>query len=240
MLALTFSAFVASLLGSPHCAGMCGPFVPLAVPLRSRGARTGVARSLLAFHGGRLVSYLAMGVLAGSFGALLEHGGAMLGVQRAAALLAGATMIAVGVIGIARRLGARLPLAGSSSSLARVLHGITAAAGRLSPTRRAVTIGLVTALMPCGWSYAFAVAAAGTGSVGLGALTMLALWLGTLPALTAVGFVAQRASPRVRARLPWVISIVLIAMGAYAMAFRAPIVPVTPATATVPSEAPCH
>lgn len=240
MLALAFSAFVASLLGSPHCAGMCGPFVPLAVPLRARGSRTRSLRSLFAFHGGRLVSYLAMGVLAGSFGALLEHGGTMIGVQRAAALIAGATMITIGLVGIARRLGARLPLGGTSSSLARVLHGLTAAAGRLSPTRRAVTIGLVTALMPCGWSYAFAVAAAGTGTVALAMLTMLALWLGTLPALTAVGFVADRVSPRVRARLPWVISIVLIAMGTYAIAFRAPIVPVTAPTASIPSDAPCH
>jgi sulfite exporter TauE/SafE len=240
MLALVLSAFVASLLGSPHCAGMCGPFVPLAVPLRARGARAHAGRSLAAYHGGRLVTYLVMGLVAGSFGALLEQGGALLGVQRSAALVAGATMIAIGVVGIARRLGARLPLPAVSSSLARVLHGLTAAAARLRPTRRAAAVGLVTALMPCGWSYAFAVAAAGTGTTMHGAATMFALWLGTLPALTAVGFVADRLSPRVRARLPWVVSIVLIAMGGYAMAFRAPIVPVTPETASVPSEAPCH
>jgi hypothetical protein len=240
MLALALSAFVASLLGSPHCAGMCGPFVPLAVPLRARGSRSRAGRSLLAYHGGRLAAYLAMGVVAGSFGALLERGGALLGVQQAAALIAGATMIAVGVVGIARRLGVRLPLPASSSTLARVLHGATAAAGRLSPVRRAATVGLVTSFMPCGWSYAFAVAAAGTGSAGLGAIVMVALWLGTLPALTAVGFVAERISPSVRARLPVVVSAMLIAMGAYAMAFRAPIVPVAPQAASVPSEAPCH
>lgn len=240
MFALALTAFVASLLGSPHCAGMCGPFVPLAVPLRTRGTRARAGRSLLAYHGGRLAAYLAIGLAAGGLGSLLERGGALLGLQRAAALLAGATMIAIGVVGIARRLGVRLPLPASSSGLARVLHGMTAAAGRLGPVRRAATIGVVTAFMPCGWSYAFAIAAAGTGTALYGASIMTALWLGTLPALTAVGFVADRLSPRVRARLPLVVSALLIAAGCWAMAFRAPIIPIAPESAEVPSKASCH
>ncbi len=240
MLALVLSVFVASLLGSPHCAGMCGPFVPLAVPLRRPGASTRAWRPMIAYHGGRLGAYLLVGALAGTFGFLLERGGSLLGVQQAATLLAGATMVAFGVVGIGRRLGVRLPLPDPSSTLARILHTATAAAGRLGPVRRATTIGLLTAFMPCGWLYVFAVAAAGTGSPALGAATMVAFWLGTIPALTAVGFVVHRLSPRVRARLPWLVSGLLVAMGVYAIAFRSQVVPVAPQTENVPTEAPCH
>jgi hypothetical protein len=240
MFALALTALLASLVGSPHCAGMCGPFVPLAVPLRSRGVRARVGRALVAYHGGRLAVYVAIGLLAGGFGALLEQGGALLGVQRAAALLAGATMIAIGVVGILRRFGVRLPAPAASSWVARVLHGGIAAAGRLGPVRRAATVGLVTAFMPCGWSYAFAITAASSGSAMHGAVIMTALWLGTLPALTAVGFVADRISPRVRARLPLLVSAMLIAAGGWAMAFRAPIVPIATSSTEAPSKPSCH
>jgi hypothetical protein len=238
MFALALSVFVASLLGSLHCAGMCGPFVPLAAPRRGPSKPW---RPLLAYHFGRLGAYLLVGALAGTVGLALERGGSLLGVQRAATLLAGATMIALGIVGLLRRLGLRLPVPDPSSTIARMLHAATAAAGRLGPLRRATTIGLLTAFMPCGWLYVFAVTAAGTGSPEWGAVMMTAFWLGTLPALTAVGVVVQRISPRVRARLPWLVSGLLIAIGVYTIAFRAQVVPAAPAQVeSVPTEAPCH
>lgn len=238
MLALAASVFVASLLGSPHCAGMCGPFVPLAIPRRGASKPW---RPLLAYHLGRLGAYLLVGAIAGTVGYMLERGGSLLGMQRASTMLAGAIMIAFGVVGLLRRLGLRLPLPDPSSKMAQILHAATAAAGRLGPVRRATTIGLLTAFMPCGWLYVFAVAAAGTGSPAWGPALMVAFWLGTLPALTAVGVVIHRLSPRVRAHLPWVVSVLLVAMGIYAIAFRADVVPTAPTQSeTVPTEAPCH
>ncbi|RMF85708.1 MAG: sulfite exporter TauE/SafE family protein, partial [Planctomycetota bacterium] len=95
MTALIAAVFVASLLGSLHCAGMCGPFVAFAVG--ADAGRTGGAWRHVAYHGGRLVTYSLLGVAAGALGAALDLGGAWVGVQRTAAIVAGAIMVLFGV-----------------------------------------------------------------------------------------------------------------------------------------------
>ena len=58
---------------------------------------------------------------------------------------------------------------------------------RLTPLPRALSTGLLTAFLPCGWLYLFALKAAETGSPLRGALFMIAFWLGSVPALVLVG-----------------------------------------------------
>ncbi|HEY0971648.1 MAG TPA: sulfite exporter TauE/SafE family protein, partial [Gemmatimonadales bacterium] len=74
---LALAVLVASLVGSPHCAGMCGPFVCFYAGAGA-GARP-VARwaAHAAYNGGRLLSYLALGALAGTLGAGLDAAGSM-------------------------------------------------------------------------------------------------------------------------------------------------------------------
>ena len=62
MIALAGSVLLASLLGSPHCAGMCGGFVCFYSGQDGRGQ----TRAHAAYNLGRLVSYLVLGLLAGS------------------------------------------------------------------------------------------------------------------------------------------------------------------------------
>ena len=69
MIALAGSVLVASLLGSPHCAGMCGGFVCF---YAAQGGR-GQARAHAAYNFGRLFSYLVLGLLAGALGRTLEQ-----------------------------------------------------------------------------------------------------------------------------------------------------------------------
>ena len=71
------------------------------------------------------------------------------------------------------------------------------------PIVRALAIGLLTTLLPCGWLYVFVATAAGTGSGPGGALVMAVFWAGTVPVLAGVGALAQRAAgplPRPAAR----------------------------------------
>ena len=56
------AAFVAGLLGSVHCVGMCGAFASSCA--RTRGG-------LAAWHLGRVGTYALLGALAGSVGRLL-------------------------------------------------------------------------------------------------------------------------------------------------------------------------
>ena len=86
--------FVASLLGSLHCASMCGPFAAFAL---MRDARRGAWLIQALYHGGRLLAYATLGAVAGAFGATLDFGGSLLGIGRVAGVAAGAMGSAWGV-----------------------------------------------------------------------------------------------------------------------------------------------
>jgi hypothetical protein len=83
---VTLGVFLASLAGSPHCAAMCGPFLAFAAADGDGPGANGRATPLLAYHGGRLVSYVLLGAGAGALGAGLEQLGRLAGLGRVAAL----------------------------------------------------------------------------------------------------------------------------------------------------------
>jgi len=91
---------VASLVGSIHCAAMCGGFV---CAYAGPGARRGLSNlpAHLAYNGGRLVSYVTLGLVAGAIGARVDDLGRLAGMGRGAAVLAGILMVvwALGMIG---------------------------------------------------------------------------------------------------------------------------------------------
>lgn len=228
MIPLVLAVFTASLLGSTHCVGMCGAFVAFAVtgvggelgdePKKSRGPSRAILN--LAYNLGRLLTYVVLGTIAGTIGAMLDLGGAMVGVQRAAAIGAGAMIVGFGLVAILRQMGVRvprLPLPAFMTALARKAH---ARAFDLSPIARAGTIGLLTTLLPCGWLYAFVITAAGTAHPLYGAVTMLAFWLGTLPILAAFGFGVQSLAGPLRRHLTLVTSLVLVGVGLYTLTGR--------------------
>lgn len=218
MIALLTTVFVASLIGSVHCAGMCGPFVAVAVGnLQQRGH----AAQQLAYHGARLLTYSLLGAAAGALGAVLDLGGAMAGVQRLAAVAAGALMIAIGVITALRYFGVHFAPAKLPGWAQAGLAAGHRAAARLTPVKRAAAIGLLTVLLPCGWLYAFVITAAGTGSPLSGAATMAAFWAGTTPLLALLGLGAQGALRVLGPRLPLVTSAALVALGILTVAHRA-------------------
>ena len=107
------------------------------------------------------------------------------------------------------RAGARLiPLgrapspAGLLARLERAFATLAQRARRWPAPWRAGALGLSSALLPCGWLYAFVVLAAGTGSAGRGATLLLAFWAGTVPALLGLGLSLGRLTALLGARLP--------------------------------------
>lgn len=219
MIALVTAVFLASLLGSLHCAGMCGAFVAFAVADSEGKPGQRVALNM-AYHGGRLTTYVALGVAAGSVGALLDLSGALVGLSRLAMSLAGAVMILFGISAAMTAMGkraVRLPVPKFMQKLLAMGHQ---AAMNFSPVRRALMIGLLTTLLPCGWLYAFAAVAAGTASPLLGGLTMAVFWMGTLPVLVSLGVGVQRLTGALGNRLPHVTAIMLILVGLWALIGR--------------------
>ncbi|MBK8249690.1 MAG: sulfite exporter TauE/SafE family protein [Gemmatimonadetes bacterium] len=205
--------FIASLLGSAHCAAMCGGFVCLYAG-EERGPLSHVA-----YNGGRLVSYLIVGTLAGLLGAGVENAALLVGISRGAAILSGALLLAWGTTLLLKALGIRVPL-GTTRFGQRLLAPLLARTRDASPTVRAGTIGVLSALLPCGWLYAFAVTAAGTGSVPGALVVMATFWAGTLPAMATVGLGLQRLAGPLRPRLPMVTAVVVMLIGALSISGR--------------------
>jgi len=222
MLSLFAAVFAASVLGSLHCAGMCGAFLAIAIG----DDHDRVARQA-AYHLGRLITYTSLGLAAGAAGKLLNIAGALAGIRPIAAILAGSIMVVFGIVTLLRMRGvslSRMPLPQAWTNLLKRGHELAA---RRSPNTRALMIGLLTTLLPCGWLYAFAVTAAGTGSPALGAATMAAFWLGTLPALVALGMGLQRALGPLGKKIPAITAILLVIVGLHTLVARASIEPLS-------------
>lgn len=220
MTAMLITVLVASLVGSLHCVGMCGAFVAFAV---GTGEGPGVRNKsllLVAYNGGRLLTYTALGAAAGSLGAALDLGGSYIGIQRTAAVIAGVVMIVFGIVTLLRIKGVKLPKAPLPGFLVKTVAVGQGLAMAMRPVPRALTIGLLTTLLPCGWLYAYAAVAAGTASPVYGALTMMAFWLGTLPALVAVGAGIQSLAGVLGKHLPTATAILIVIVGLFTVMHR--------------------
>lgn len=220
MTAMILTVLTASLLGSVHCAGMCGPFCGVAVG--GSNGRRGAVSTHACYHLGRLITYLAMGAAAGALGSLLNLASTLAGLQPIALAAAGGVMVAIGLIELAKLGSFRLP--GQNvrppKVLTRLLQSCQRRAAKLSGSPRALAIGLLTTLLPCGWLYAFVITAAGTGSPSLAMLVMTAFWAGTLPVMLALGVGVRELAGRLGDRLPVVTAVALVVVGVVTLSGR--------------------
>lgn len=206
----------ASLLGSMHCVGMCGPLAVWASGASEKAPRGQVIALTSLYHVGRLITYMLAGLIAGGIGSLVETGGQTLGFQLMAARIVGTIMILIGFWKLASMW---LPQAESAqtgpqpSRIGGMLVKLRPVIFGLPPSGRALATGLLTTLLPCGWLYLFALVAAGTGSPISGATTMAAFWGGTVPALTALIAGTQTLSRRFVQFVPTATAILLIVTG---------------------------
>ena len=209
------AAIIVGLLGSSHCLGMCGGIVA-ALNMGVADGPTSKPRSLLiyqlSYNGGRISSYLLVGLLAGSLGAGL----AQLGISPVAGkLVAAAFMVALGLylanwwrgLAVLEKLGAKL------------WRHIQPLGKRLFPIQtplQAYLLGLLWGWLPCGLVYAVVAWSLTTGNAYDGAMLMLGFGLGTLPAMLIAGnvfsfFQGWVRSPLVRTAA----GVILIAFGLY-------------------------
>ena len=194
---LTFTtAFLAGLLGSGHCLGMCGG---LATALGTADPGPRRAWHALLCQLGRLTSYGAAGALVGGAGAAVGFAfsistwGALLRLAAAAMIVLIGLDIVWGASGRGRWL--RVPERWG----ARVWRRLAPGARRLlpaAPGARAVVFGLLWGWLPCGLVYSVLLAAAVSGGPAQGSATMIAFGLGTLPAMTGLGFFGTRLPQR--------------------------------------------
>lgn len=197
-----WTAFTLGLVGSLHCAGMCGPLA-MAVPVIGKGTAA-IAFSRLVYNSGRVVTYMVIGVLFG----LLGQAFAMAGFQRWISIAAG-VVILIGLI-VSLKWG-------SSTMMTRwivKLKGLFGDALRKRSTASLFALGLVNGLLPCGLVYVAAAAAVTTGAWYHGAIYMFFFGLGTLPMMLGVGMLVGRLGQQWRLRLQNLVPVSLAIVGA--------------------------
>jgi sulfite exporter TauE/SafE len=170
-----WTAFILGLVGSLHCAGMCGPLA-LALP----GAVVNPARFALgrvAYNAGRIATYCMLGMIFGLFGKTLL----LAGIQRWVSISLGVVLI-VGLF-TARKLALWKPVTALVNQLKSRMSGLLRQRSLVSVG----ALGLLNGLLPCGLVYVAAAGATATSHMLDGVIYMAAFGAGTLPMMLAIG-----------------------------------------------------
>ncbi|MBU6172323.1 MAG: sulfite exporter TauE/SafE family protein [Planctomycetes bacterium] len=226
---LMVATTLASALGSVHCVGMCGPFALLATK-RSDISHTvfdQLQSRLIAYHLGRLATYLSLGLLVGFASSWVRSSGFLANIG----LVVGGGFVAIGFY---RLWMARVFKAFESNqeltNPPKHLRWITAWGRALATLRRyfpyrspfgnAFAWGATSTLLPCGWLYLFLMAAASAPTLGMTLATMFAFWIGTLPLMSFSAWSWQYISQGWRGSADRVASFCILFLGIYLIATR--------------------
>ncbi len=161
-----FSILLMSFWGSWHCAAMCGPI----------SCQFHKAISQSSYQLGRVLGYVIVGAVAGLLGKELiffSKSAWIVAVSLCALILAYNLLILF-------RPDVHQAL---SSPFGHYLSTLSFRIMKKLNINHAFGVGLLTALFPCSWLFMFYMAAAATASPLSGALVLLMLWLGSVPAL---------------------------------------------------------
>ncbi|HUO19866.1 MAG TPA: sulfite exporter TauE/SafE family protein [Steroidobacteraceae bacterium] len=208
------TAFLAGLLGSSHCALMCGGIAT------ALGTAPGGRGRIFLYQIGRIASYGIAGACVGALGAAA---GFAFSVSRWSEVLRLATAVMVMVIGL------DIALSGSGrarwlraperwgAQLWRHIAPLARGTRHAPPALRAFGVGFLWGWLPCGLVYSVLLAAAVSGGAVSGILTMAAFGLGTVPAMAGLGLLGARL-PRPEGALARVLGAVLVACGLWTAA----------------------
>jgi sulfite exporter TauE/SafE len=180
------AAFVAGLITSLHCAGMCGPLACALMPGRGDTADGNTVSTV--YHVTRLSSYAALGGIAGGLG------------RQPLAWVSGSALrwmpwlMVLFFVALGLRWDRFLP---KVAALGRANLGLRGWLRGRSKVEAAAVFGAATPLLPCGPLYFLLALALISGSALRGVEFMLAFGLGTVPLL----WLAQSQFQWVRARL---------------------------------------
>ena len=200
-----FSAFILGLLGSFHCAGMCGP-IAFVLPIdRSNSAKKLVQIGL--YHIGRLLTYSFIGFIFGWIGKGLY----LAGFQQRISILIGVLMIVMILIPVRifNKYNFSKPL---YSAVGKVKSGL----GKLlkqKSNKALFSIGILNGFLPCGMVYMALVGAMAGGTSLDGAFYMALFGLGTIPLMTMAVYLGNFLSLNVRAKIQKAVPIFVVVIG---------------------------
>lgn len=182
---------ISSVLGSLHCAGMCGPFYLLLS--RFDGSKLQIK---LFYHLGRLFTYFALASVVRFF-VPIEF------VQENNWL-----PVVFLVIWISLMLGLAKPIPVFSNVISSLLRKTR----KLNASIGGFVTGVLTTLIPCGWLYGFILLSATQETWIQGMQYIGVFWLGTVPALVISHDVMSRLNLKMGDRLRWVAVGIMVAV----------------------------
>lgn len=217
------TVFIAGIIGSPHCASMCGPLVVNFANKKSH---------LAAYQMGRLLTYAMAGALIGAFGESILGStkpawltSLTLAFMAFLLLLNGIKTFTSATLSVPKHLQwIKMP-----DSAQRLLQKVWRSLYAL-PIPRTLFAGLagaMTIFMPCGHLYTFLIGAVATGSAAKGTLYMAAFWAGSAPLLSfSAGWLRQLLSRKQSGQQKWAGGILILAglFSVIAFGLRIPVV----------------
>ena len=215
-----FAILLASLIGSPHCAGMCGGFVAL----YSCGTPKSII-SHIAYHCGRLCTYMILGGIAGYAGSRIDNRGWIVGLQRVSTGIVGVLLIMWGLVKLFPQAIRGISFMGWFKDLHTPMHYILGKRASLPPALFALLVGATSTFLPCGWLYMFVTVAAASGSWTIGIFVMAAFWLGTVPVLAGVAFATQFVSGSAMRYMPRITAGLVILAGLFSLSGHLDLLP---------------
>jgi sulfite exporter TauE/SafE len=199
-------AFMAGVLGSGHCLGMCGALVS------GYFMNSGTSKSYLPYffyQFARIFIYSLVGLGAAALGVVFVSSGIFGKMQSILQMFIGTVVIflAMGILGW-------IPFQGSVRLLPMNLVRKGYAASRTKgPLLGASMAGLLNGLMPCPLTFAMAVKATSATSISEGGLLMLTFGAGTLPTMLFVSVAFGKMSAHFRGLMLKFAALIMIAMG---------------------------
>jgi sulfite exporter TauE/SafE/plastocyanin domain-containing protein len=201
--------FVIGLITSVHCIAMCGGInlsqcIPNAAVMPQEGQRRNVLFPPIFYNAGRVISYTALGLMAGTLGSVIDISGRFRGIVQ---LIAGIFMVIMGInmLGIfpwLRRFNPHMP-----KIFAKKIEGQKA--GSKNP----LIIGLLNGLMPCGPLQAMQLYALSSDSPLAGGISMFLFSMGTVPLMFGIGALSSVLSKKFTRRVMKIGAILVTVMG---------------------------
>jgi len=204
---ILISALLLGLMGSFHCAGMCGP-IALALPLHGNTISQKIYGGAL-YNFGRTITYGIMGALFG----LLGQGLAMLGFQQIISVIMGAVMIISALFPALFKNQYRL-----DKSWFSFVGKLKKSIGEMFSIRSFSSlffIGLLNGLLPCGLVYIAIAGAIGTGNAAEGMIYMILFGLGTIPMLLSISLAGNMMSQVIRRKINKFIPVLVVVVGLF-------------------------
>jgi len=202
---ILLSALVLGIMGSFHCAGMCGP-IAIALPLHGNTALQKIFGGTL-YNLGRTITYGIMGAIFG----LLGQGISMIGFQQTISVIMGAIMIISVLFPALFKNQYRL-----DKSWFSFVGKLKKSIGQMFSIRSFSSlffIGLLNGLLPCGLVYMAIAGAIGTGSAVQGTLYMILFGLGTIPMLLTISVAGNMMGLALRNRINKLIPVLVMVVG---------------------------